>query len=279
MESASLVLIPELKLYDFHVTAGICEPGARVIRSSHPDFISNSFHHFPVVVDALGVPWEPSSLYLLSKLKNFKLPNYKTLSSIANDLLTFKRFLDEMQMEYDVFPRRKMLRPTYRYRAYLIDKVANNELQIATATRKMASVVNFYRWLKQEGVIDAEYCTWEETEVSISFRDSFGFSGSKVVCSSDLAIKSHNHHNPKYIYDGGKLSPLSREAQEGLAVRLRDVNNIEMTLMFLIALTSGARLQSVCTIRLGDVSGERHDTKLEPIKIGRYTQVDSVTIP
>lgn len=275
MNCASIVVLPKVPLYDVHLGKGSGTSRVKLLRSPHCDFTSSDCHHFPVVVNASGIPWTPCTLYLLSKLKNFELPNYKTLTSIANDLLSYKRFLDEMQIAYDSFPRRKLLRPTYRYKAYLIEKISVGELRISTARRKIGRVVYFYRWLLEENIISIEHDAWRENDLSISFRGDFGFNLFKTVSSTDLHIKDQVQHHPEYIYDGGKLSPLSVTAQKELAYHLKLIGNTEMTLIFLIALTSGARLQSACTIRIEDIRDGGYDTELEAIRIGRHSLIDS----
>ena len=127
----------------------------RIDKTTLDEYPISHFYHFSVVVDEKGVPWAPACLYLLSKLGSINTPNTKTLESIANDLVTFRRFLIQENIQYDFFPKRKLNRPTYRYRAYLVFKVRDGSISANTAKRKISSVVGFYRWLQNNSFFNA----------------------------------------------------------------------------------------------------------------------------
>jgi len=242
------------------------------------DFAISEFNHFPVVLNADGAPWAEANLYLLSKIKEFKQPSYKTLVSIANDLVTFKRFIDNQHIDFLSSPKRKINRPTIRYRFYLQDEINSETLAISTAKRKMQSVIGFYRWLITAQKAHFEYSLWNENEIFVYFKNSYGFAGSKKVSTTDISIK----HTPQQLTysdslnDGGRLKPYDKAEQEAIIQALVAIGNTEMTLAFLIALTTGARIQTVFTLKEKHIIQSIPSNFNEiPILVGQGTGVDS----
>ena len=70
----------------------------------------------------------------------------------------------------------------------------------------------------------------------------------KSFISTDLtksfrAVRGSNEYS-EHINDGGKLRPLPKDEQQALVESLKRIANTEITLAFLFALTTGARLQN-----------------------------------
>jgi integrase len=246
---------------------------------SNGDFIVDKFHHFPVLINADGSPWQHGVLYLLSKLESNQIPSPKTLESIAVDLSHFMEFISSTPpLDYLVSPKRKLQRPTYAYRAYLQELLQDGLISKNTASRRMSSVIGFYRWLEKQHDTIFEHQLWDEREVYIQFYTAEGFSKIKHLTSTNLAVKvpANNDDFSEYIIDGGRLRPLSKIEQENLIKALIEIGNPEMTLAFLIALTSGARIQTVFTLRIKHFIDININALREvPIKVGMGTGVDS----
>lgn len=244
----------------------------------YDDYGISHFNQFPVLLNSNNAIWRHGTLYLLSKLESIKCPSAKTLESISGDLTNFKRYIDDNEIDYLKSPKRKMRRPTYRYRAYLQDLIVSGEISPNTASRRMSSAIGFYRWLERQHDVDFVYPLWSDKEVYIYFNDDKGFSQAKQIRSTDLSVsipKSREDYT-ECIQDGGKLRPLPREEQECLINALKAVGNPEMTLAFLIALTTGARIQTVFTIRLKHVMHDQTNTLNElPLLVGMGTSVDT----
>lgn len=242
------------------------------------DFFLTESNHFPIVLNADGTPWIDACLFLLDKLKNVKKVSPKTLESKASDLVMFRRWLDEETICYLHFPKRIMARPTYRYSAYLREQIDSGIIQFNTAKRRMSSVQLFYRWMRDFRGYEFEYPLWREREIFISLKDETGRSFSKKQLSTDIGFKQSpkGFKDDSYIEDGGNLRPLEKQEQYNLISTLVDIGNTEMTLSFLLSLTSGGRMQSIYTFRrhhfLQSVSESQDNIR---IKIGRGTDVDS----
>jgi integrase len=177
---------------------------------------------------------------------------HRTLESIAGDLAHFRHWMLEEEVDYLHIPTRLRARPTYRYCSHLHDELRFQRLKAGTAKRRMSSVQNFYRWLASDGH-HFEHSLWLENDASLIFKDGRGFQRHKSIKTTDLTrsfkVTKNSDDYSEYINDGGKLRPLPKEEQIALVESLRRVGNTEMLLAFLLALTTGARLQTVFTLR------------------------------
>ena len=242
------------------------------------DFDIDNFLHFPILINDDGSIWKHGSLYLLSKLKNYQKPSPKTLDSIASDLKHFKEWCNNEDIDYLSAPR-KILRPTYLYRSYLQQLLRNGKISPNTIKRRMSAIVGFYEYLINEEGIKFKFPLWESGITSIIYQDNQGFKHSKQVKTKDIsrvAATSNTDLFDNTIIDGGRLHPLSHEQQIALVEALKAIGNIEMTLSFLIALTTGARIQTVFTLRkkhFEKVIKENEDEVR--IKVGYGTDCDT----
>lgn len=237
------------------------------------------FYHFPIIVDDDGSPWVEGNRYLLSRLDHIIPAKHRTLESIAGDLVHFRKWLISEEIDFLNVPERVRARPTYRYCAHLHDELRLQKVKASTAKRRMSSVQNFYRWLSED-VHSFEHGLWLENDARIAFKDYRGFQQTKSVKSTDL---NRSFKTPKnsddygvYIDDGGKLRPLPKDEQISLVESLKRVGNIEMILGFLFALTTGARLQTVFTLRQKHFSQWlSDDTSYHRLKVGGGTLINT----
>ncbi len=237
-----------------------------------------SFNYFPIVLCGDSSPWKEANLYLLDKLNADYSPIMSTYKSIASDLADYKLFLEQELIDFLDFPKMKLLRPTYRYKNSLINKIRSSETAARTAQRKISTVVNFYRWIEDQNSYSIKNPPWVEREKYLSFTDSYGAKQLKKIKTTDLSINTPKSQNPfsKKIKDGGNLIPLDMNEQEAIVKALYKINNIEMTLIHLIALFTGARLQTVLTLRVSTILNISQSNLTEyQIKAGKEELVDS----
>ena len=111
---------------------------------------------------------------------------------------------------------------------------------------------------------------------SISFKNSKGFSNSKMFESSDLVfdVPTQRADYSEYIRDGGNLRPLPRKEQIAVLDALYRRRNTEMTLIFLIALYTGARIQTVLTLRIKHFT-DSGSGKEARVRVGTGTGADT----
>ena len=242
-------------------------------------FDHDAFYHFPIVVAEDGSPWEEANRFLMNRLTGVLPAKHRTLESLAGDLRHFRQWLVDEGVDFLQIPMRARARPTYRYCRYLHDEIQRQNIKPGTAKRRMSSVQNFYRWLSVDGY-EFDQPLWLESEVNMMFKDRHGFQRQKAVKSTDLtrsfkAAKNSDEYG-EYIQDGCKLRPLQKEEQIAVVESLRRVGNIEMLLAFLLALTTGARLQTVFTLRFQHFEAPlREGLTSHRLKVGYGTLIDT----
>lgn len=211
-----------------------------------------SYNRLPIVLNGDGSPWTEANLYLLSRLESDFKQNMATYHGIGDDLAEFRRYLEDEELDFTQFHRRKLHRPTYRYRGFLRLQIELRKISPNTARRRMGSVIRFYRWLINEALISPEHPPWSDTDALIKFTNTYGFSFFKEIKTTNLAIRAPKSTNPfdGTIFDSGKLKPLSPLEQGALVESLVELGNTQMLLIHLLALFSGARIQSVLTFQV-----------------------------
>lgn len=282
---ARVEIIRKLDIYtpSTHMCEGMDEVThskyGQYFREPHHDFVEHHSYHFPTILMKDGSPWSDANRYLLHKLKGIMPTSHRTLDSIARDLAGFRRWLDKENINYLHIPENTWGKTTYLYCSHLHDEVRLKNIALGTAKKKMSSIQGFYRWLKLDGN-KFEYPLWRENDAYILFKDQYGFNRSKNISRTDLSssfrtLKNTNNFS-EYIEDGGKLRPLPKDEQVAIVKALKDIGNIEMTLSFLIALTTGARLQTVFTLRRCNFAKSLPEmTSYRNIKIGKNTLVNT----
>lgn len=286
-EKVRIEIVKQLELYEPTIDSDCAEfnasitdnPNSYYKKSKYSNFVASSFNHFPILVNPDGSPWPEANRYLLSKLTGVTRANHRTLESIASDLKHFRQWLLDEGVDFLYTSERPRSRPTYRYCAYLHDELRLRIIKAKTAKRRMSAVQNFYRWLIDDG-FEFQYPLWLENDGTMSFKDPKGFKRSKTFMSTDLVrsikVPKNSDDYSEYIEDGGRLRPLPKVEQIALVESLKNVGNVEMLLSFMLALTTGARLQSVFTLRHTHFSKYlSDDTSHYRLKIGNGTLIDT----
>lgn len=234
-------------------------------------------NHFPCVIHGNGAPWVEACLYLLA-LVSSSFGRSSHPHSVSEDLGAFLRFLEEKSIDFKDFPPHKLFRPTYRYKNELFLRVQAGELASSTAKRRMGTVIRFYRWMIDECLFVPAHDPWKKSDRWICFFDQIGSPVSKRVETTDLSLKCSAADDPfaETINDGGKLKPLTRDEQLCLLETLAALGNIEMLLIHLFALTTGARIQTTLTLRVKSVF-HPHDKNLTHVRLfaGPGTGIDT----
>lgn len=229
--------------------------GASERLDGRPRWVPFRANLYPVVLDPDGSPWREANLYLLLRFEEEVSPDMETLGGIADDLAAYRRFVIEYGLDWTEFPSSKLLRPTYRYNAHLRLLVRAGEISTFTARRRMSRVIGFYRDIVNRQLIRPAHDPWKESKRVITFRDEYGKPMAKQIRTTDVSIRVPAHEDPyeDIIEDGGRLRPLPANEQQWLAQALVACANPEMNLIFLLAWSTGARIQTVLTFRLRHV--------------------------
>jgi len=260
-------------------TAPLAAPDTGKRRDARPQWIADTFPLFPVVRLADGAPWAEANVWLIDMMESKSSPNMLTFASIADDLVAFRRYLDDEGVDWLTFPANKRQRPTYRYSASIRLAVQAGELSAGVARRRMGAVLRFYRWLMTEAGFRPANAPWVESDRLIEFRDQKGFSSVIAVKTTDLSISGRRADDPwdDHIQDGGRLRPLPSSEQSVLLESLAALGNTEMTLVHLFALLTGARIQTVLTVRAKHVMRKPREFHGDDIRLacGPGTGVDT----
>jgi site-specific recombinase XerD len=206
---------------------------------------------YPIVITGAAVPWDEANAWLLNALDEQYNPNIATYRGKADDLQHYRNFVDSRNFDWLAFPDNKLLRPTYRYRGFLRVEIETGGLEWSTARRRMSTVVHFYRWLLINNFVTLDNPPWSESEVYIPIANHYGRATIIKRKTADVSIRNTAAENPydERIEDGGKLRPLAAHEQAWIMEALSHLRNTEQTLIHVLALTTGARIQTILTIR------------------------------
>ncbi len=249
-----------------------------IIEEDNNNFDITNYQFFPILLNPDKSLWELANRYLLNKLKSYELPNPRTLDTIACDLKDFMNFCNEEEIDYLHIPR-KLSNPIIKYKKNLLFKLHNNELSTNTIKRKLSSITCFYDWLIKHENIKFNFPLWTDSESYISYINDYGNKNYKKIKTKDINKISSTKNLSTYdnsIIDYGRLHPLTKKEQIILIRILKECNNDEMLLSFIIALSTGARMQTVFTLRLKHFEREVTNSEtIVKIEIGYGTHCDS----
>ncbi|VVN22747.1 hypothetical protein PS647_04444 [Pseudomonas fluorescens] len=210
--------------------------------------------NFPFLFHASGVPWHEANDYLLSLMRNNSSVNIRTddVRRRASKLLDYLLYCEENDLDWlDFSGARPPLRPTYKYYYHLINEGSRSNQVINQYT---AAVYHFYRYVSEfwHPLDMKRVDTIKQVRILVQTRK-----GVKVI-EADKRSQTRRTTPVSSVplgfvrEDGEDLRPLSNQE---LAVFLETINakkawsSIER-LILLTALMTGARKQSVLTIRL-----------------------------
>ncbi|MGX9696672.1 tyrosine-type recombinase/integrase [Janthinobacterium lividum] len=230
-------------------------PSEKLRRDGKQSWTQREFVVYPLVMRADGTPWDEANAWILKSLEDQYDFNMSTYRGKADDLQHFRNFLDSHRVDWLDFPDLKQKRPTYRYKGFLRVELETGAMEWSTAKRRMSTAVNFYRWLLLNKFLTPDNPPWEEKVISIPVANSYGRNTFIKTTTTDVNIKNAPADNPydDRIADGGKLRPLPAQEQAWLLAALGHLGNTEQTLIQVLALSTGARIQTILTIRKSHV--------------------------
>ena len=247
--------------------------------------------NFPIIFRGNGEPWDIGNLYLMHKMSEmamFEEVIVATLETHATHLLAFLRWLEHNQSNGNAineftFPDDPHDRVTYAYRRYLMRQVRKvpPPISLKVAKTRIGIVTAFYRSLIDGNLVGeskVKNSPYRSKVAGIPYLSPEGLLRIREVLTTDLAIRvpGRNDAQDGFLRDGGKLRPLTYKEQEHIYAALQGYGNRAFTLMMLTALTTGARKQTVCTLRIGPIRNLLKKTKDEmlKLKVGIGTEVD-----
>lgn len=233
-------------------------------------------HGMKIILQPDDTPWVEGNLYLLSRAKQYPKLSEGTLYAEAANLREFMNFMLDHNLDYRDFKGREFERPTYLFKAHFKLAIARSEKDAESINNKMRSVIRFYRWLMKYRNFIAAKPPWKEKTIQVSRVDRYGVTRFREVITTDLTFPKNKDQSSDFIYDGGKLRPLNKFEQDAMIEALSHIGNVEMLLAFLLSLFSGMRIQTVLTLRIGNVvEASSEDTNTYPVIAGEGFFVDT----
>lgn len=239
-------------------------------------------YNFPVVFHSSGQPWVEANSYLLSCTMHKHMSARPTddVRRKASKLLDYLMFCEEYNIAWaDFSGKRPSLRPTYRYYKYLIDK---GERSNAVINQYTGVLYYFFKFLSREFLkIDID-------RVDTVKKIKLLINGSRGLRALDVHKRSQTRPSVGvsivpigYVRDDGEdLRPLSNsQLNEFLSIIDGDEWSSIERMIFKVALMTGARKQSVLTMRVKHIK-QLFDASPRPdgtivIKAGPGTGIDT----
>lgn len=250
----------------------------RCLNDAEFEKYGDAYLEFPIIIQGDGQPSEIFNLYLLKKLQQTIQYDFKTFASIANQLLDFQRFLEDEKLDCLKFHKLKQLNAIFKYRTRLIEQANAGLISASSARSRINAIVNFYRFLVTEDLIDHQRygLPFQDVYKYIAVDNEFGARRKMAIKSHDLAIHiPAKALNPEVIKDNGELSPLNVEEQ-AVVLKALQKSSREYQLMFYLALFTGARLQTICTLRINCLFNRESDSHgFIRLPVGAGTGVDT----
>lgn len=279
MQFSQISLIPQFRPLSFRFKENKALDKPEI--EHYPAFERGYFPNFPFLYTSDCKPWNEANKYLVNSLLGMSTyGSYKatTFLNKAQDLISYERFLHSSGLDALSFPTSIFQRPTYKYRAWLIQQVQEGKLAAGSASRKINAVVNFYSGLATYNLIPEDVFEKTHTPKAVLIRSltETGFIKKLSVKTSDLAIKVPESPSfPNTIQDGGELSPLLPDEQKILNSFLEKETDQCLKLFFQVALATGARIQTVGTLTIEAIKKAPLLAGSYRVKVGQGSDVDT----
>lgn len=215
---------------------------------------SGDIYNFPFLFHRNGDPWFEANSYLRGLIEEKALTNRPTDEARrrASKLLDYLIYCEDEGLDWlDFSGRRPALRPTYKYFAHLVNE---SKRSAAVINQYTGVVFDFYRFVSANWHdIDMQRVD-SVKEIKFNVKNSYG--AAKVIVAEK---RSQTKSKPPrslvsigYIReDGEELRPLSNTELAELMEMLKSKEwSATERLILLTALMTGARKQTVLTIRL-----------------------------
>lgn len=225
------------------------------------------FNHFPCLLQTDGSPWALGNLYLLDLVATGATASQATVEKHAIALKDFFGIMLNLGLNFLNFPLRKARRPTYAYSYHYRDIVKEFPKKGQKANAMIRKIVAFYRWLLHRGFVP-EQAMWKESTGYIRIKNKAGMSYDKKITRTDLTLKVIKNLGAK------ALRAYDETEQKALIDTLLQIDNTEMTLGFLLAILTGARLQTVFTLQASALD-DYDEAAYHPVVVGEQGFADS----
>jgi integrase len=193
-----------------------------------------------------GSPWREANLWLLER-SLLRDVDSKTVASNATALHGYAMWLESSGVGWWDFPQLRKERCLVRYRGALIEAREAGDLAPSTTSQRMRVVIAFYRWLKNTGLLSAEWPTWEDRLVGVKLTDPFGFERTLLVGTTDLTIPNRKTKSDQ-LEDG--VLPVTTAARDEILAFANARASREFFLILSLGFFTGMRLGTICDLKV-----------------------------
>ncbi|MCP4991703.1 MAG: site-specific integrase [Colwellia sp.] len=232
--------------------------GSYYITPSHFFNEKHDIYLFPFIFNKDRSPWKEANLFLFSSAQdvNKGYSNSNAVREKASLLLDYKIFCEKYDIDLYDFKGRKPRRPTYKYFFELIQNVNDGIVSRKKLNKQTKVVYDFYKYLslQHNSLIDIDRVDSVES-VNRFYQSSHGKGYSVTQSKRGQSLAVSASANPTRIgfirEDGEELRPLLKaELDELLTALSSEKFAIDERLIHYIALQTGARKQSILTLRM-----------------------------
>lgn len=205
----------------------------------------------PQLLWASGEFWDEANLWLLARARLLLSGQLKedTLSANGKDLLAYSDWLELACMHWWQCHPNDDQRPLNLYRGHLVRSYEQGVIAPTLASRRMATLKTFYRWLLSEEILSPGFPLWSERNVRIAYEDAFGFRRHIEAVQTSLDIKVAKRSPDQVILEEG-LQPVSQEVRDAILDLAHRRCSHELFLMLSLGFWSGLRLGTICDLKI-----------------------------
>ena len=226
-----------------------------------------SYPRIPVILKSDSLPWDIGNVYLISLLTQPSLSNLKTISSKAICLKYYLQYLEDTNQHFLDLPVKYYERVPQKFKRFLSEAVGSRGFSIPYINNVLSTVADFYLQIERHNLLPRSSFKnrpFTSIDRKVMVENQVGLFRRINVRTSDLRIKGGRKSEVEIgkIRDGGNLRPLTYQEQKLVFEGFKNgLASIELELMIRIALETGARQQTICTLSLGCI--EKANSELE----------------
>lgn len=203
----------------------------------------------PQLLWADGRFWSEANMWFLSRARYLLSGKLKidTIAANGKDLFAYADWLELSGMRWWECDLRDDQRPLNRYRGHLVSSYEHGLIAPTLASRRMATLKSFYRWLLTEEILTPGFPLWSERNIRIPYEDAFGFRRHIEAVQTSLDIKATKRVGEASL-EGG-LQPVSLEVRDAILELAHRRCSHELFLMLSLGFWSGLRLGTVTDLK------------------------------
>jgi len=245
-----------LESIDFNSHIATIVPGGGM--DWRPEKNSKVISQLPQIIWSDASPWREANVWAKSIASSSI--SIKTVWSLMKHIHAYANWLERNEINWWDFPDRESERCLIRYRGDLIRSRDSGNLAPTTAQHRMSAVIRLYKWLVSNKVISDSIPLWNERQVGIFIRNSFGYRRTIIQKSSDLAIPCSPAIG-ECLEDG--LLPVSHADVKTIMDFVEQHASIELYLMLRLGFNTGMRFGSISNLRVSTIYNAARKSSLD----------------